>query len=184
MFVVGISASPRKNENSEKILKFALDEFKKRGHETKEVLLSETKIGPCIACGCCGEKGKCANDEKASYVNNLLRHADGILAITPVYFGSMSAQMKALCDKTLPLRRGGFLLKGKLGGAIAVGKSRNGGQELTVKDIHSWMLVHGMHIVGDSTHFGGTVVCEFEDDSIGKESVIGIVDAFSEAREI
>lgn len=183
MFVVGISASPRKNGNSERILNFALEELKKRGHETEEIFLSETDIDPCIACGKCGEKGKCANDENASYVNNILRHADGILTVTPVYFGSMSAQMKAFCDKTLPLRRGGFLLKGKLGGAIAVGKSRNGGQELAVKDIHSWMLIHGMHVVGDNSHFGGTVVSEFEYDTIGKETVQGVVEAFSEARQ-
>ena len=180
MFIVGISASPRKNGNSERILSFANEELRKRGHETTEIFLSERKIEPCIACGCCKEKRECANDESASYVNNLLKHADAILVVTPVYFGSMSAQLKALCDKTLPLRRNGFLLKGKNGGAIAVGGSRNGGQELAVKEIHSWMLIHGMHIVGDNNHFGGTVVSEFEEDVLGKETVLGVVDALSE----
>ena len=180
MFIVGISASPRKDGNSERILRFTSEELRNRGHETTEIFLSEKKIEPCIACGCCKEKGECANDESANYVNNLLKHADVILVVTPVYFGSMSAQLKALFDKTLPLRRSGFLLKGKKGGAIAVGGSRNGGQELTVKDIHSWMLIHGMHIIGDNNHFGGAVVSEFEDDTLGKETVLGVVDALSE----
>jgi multimeric flavodoxin WrbA len=30
-------------------------------------------------------------------------------------------------DRTIPLRRSGFLLKNKIGGAIAIGHSRNGG---------------------------------------------------------
>ncbi|MCI5115449.1 MAG: flavodoxin family protein [Candidatus Electrothrix sp. AX1] len=53
------------------------------------------------------------------------------------------------------VRRNGFMLKNKLGGVIAVGGSRNGGQELTVQAVHAAMMIHDMIIVGDGDHFGG-----------------------------
>ena len=55
--------------------------------------------------------------------------AHGLIIGSPTYFASISGKLKALFDRTLPLRRDNFKLKGKVGGAIAVGGSRNGGQE-------------------------------------------------------
>ncbi len=179
MLIVGVSGSPRMDQNSEKILEYALNKFREEGHETEKILLRNKTMNPCIACDGCSEADLCQYDDEANEVNKILKRAAAIFVVTPVYFGSMTAQMKILCDKTLPLRRNGFLLKGKLGAAIAVGKSRNGGQELAVKDIHSWMLIHGMLIAGDNSHFGGTVVSEFEDDKIGKETVDGVVESIS-----
>ncbi len=69
------------------------------------------------------------------------------------------------------LRRQGFLLSGKVGGAIAVGGSRNGGQEKTVQAIHDWMHIHGMIVVGDNNHFGGIVHAPAESDEVGMQTV-------------
>lgn len=179
MFIVGISGSPRK-KNSERILSYALDKFEKEGHKTEQILLSEKKVEPCIACGGCSKENRCIHDDETNRINETLAKADGILVVTPVYFGSMSGQLKVLLDKTLPLRRNGFLLKGKVGAAIAVGKSRNGGQELACKDIHSWMFIQGMVVVGDNSHFGGTVQSEFEDDEFGKGTVDGVIEALND----
>ncbi len=70
----------------------------------------------------------------------------------------MSAQAKAFLDRSVALRRNGFLWADKPAGALAVGNSRHGGQELTVKGILAAFLIHGMVVVGDapeSCHFGG-----------------------------
>ncbi len=76
-------------------------------------------------------------------------------------------------DRSRPLR-GDFKLKNKIGGAISVGGSRNGGQETTISAIHEFMLIHDMVIVGDGAplaHYGGTGVGgakdETENDEIG-----------------
>ncbi|MFW6449639.1 MAG: flavodoxin family protein [Nanoarchaeota archaeon] len=172
-----ISGSPRKGMNSESILNYMMEEFQNAGHNVETINLSETNISFCNACGNCANVEECINDDNANYVNSLLKKADAIVVITPVYFGSMTAQLKAMIDKTLPLRRNGFLLKGKTGACIAVGKSRNGGQELAIKDIHSWMFIQGMVVVGDNSHFGGAVVSDFKDDETGKDTVDGVIDA-------
>ncbi|MCI5224127.1 MAG: flavodoxin family protein, partial [Candidatus Electrothrix sp. AR4] len=81
----------------------------------------------------------------------------GIILATPVYMGCMSSQAKAFIDRTVLFRRNGFMFKNKLGGVIAVGGSRNGGQELTIQAVHAAMMIHDMIIIGDGDHFGGTV---------------------------
>jgi multimeric flavodoxin WrbA len=70
---------------------------------------------------------------------------DGLLLGSPVYFGLVSAQMKAMMDRTVC--RGNErprLLEGKVGGAIACGGFRNGGQELTMQCLHTFMLQWNM----------------------------------------
>ena len=180
MKVVGISGSPRRNGNSEKILRTAEIYFKEQGFDFESVLLSKTAITPCTHCDFCKKNDFCNQDETANNVNNTLMKADAILVVTPVYFGGMTGQLKCLADKTLPLRRNGFLLKGKAGAAIAVGGSRNGGQELTLQNVHAWMLVHGMVIAGDNSHFGGTVHNPYDDDISGNETIQGTLQSLAD----
>jgi multimeric flavodoxin WrbA len=77
---------------------------------------------------------------------------------TPVYMGSMSSQCKAFLDRTLPFRRLSFNFRNRVGGVLAVGGSRNGGQELAIQAVHAAMLIHDMVVAGDgpdAAHFGG-----------------------------
>ncbi len=39
------------------------------------------------------------------------------------------------------------------------------------------MLIHGMVVVGDNSHFGGTVQAPFEKDEVGGETVKGTLEA-------
>ncbi len=48
-----------------------------------------------------------------------------------------------------------FLLKNKVGGAIAVGGGRDGGQLFTVNSILQWMLMQNMIVVGNNYGMGG-----------------------------
>ena len=84
----------------------------------------------------------------------------GLILATPVYLGSMSSQCKAFLDRTVMFRRNGFLFRDVVGGVMAVGGFRNGGQEASILQVQSAMLVHDMILVGDGkpgAHFGGTM---------------------------
>ncbi|MBI5061482.1 MAG: flavodoxin family protein, partial [Candidatus Aenigmarchaeota archaeon] len=124
--------------------------------ETELVFLGDKKIEFCSGCGKCPP---CPKDDDVQGVLEKMKSADGIIVGSPTYYGSMSGQLKTFFDRTHPLRRGGFLLKGKVGGVIAVGGSRNGGQEKVIEGIHSWMFIHDMVVVTDTetAHFGGIV---------------------------
>jgi multimeric flavodoxin WrbA len=130
--------------------------------ETQLVELAGRKIGPCTACGMCREGLACGWDDDFSELIPLLSdpRIGGIIIGTPVYFGSMTAQCKALLDRCVMFRRNGWLLRDKVGGVLAVGGVRNGGQELTLQAVRAAMLCHDMICVsdgGDTAHFGAAL---------------------------
>ncbi len=154
--VVGISGG-KHGGNTDTLVRIALQECKNSGLETRFVNLSSKKILPCTQCGEC-KKRACPIPDDAGEVLRLLEEADGIIVGSPTYFANVSSHISLLMERSLPLRRQGFRLRNKVGGAIAVGGSRNGGQEFVVRAIQNWFTLHAMIVVGDdgpTAHFGG-----------------------------
>ncbi len=113
-----------------------------------------------------------------------LGDADGIVIGSPVYFGTVSAPLKAFWDLTRVLRSSRRLLY-TVGGALSVGAGRFGGQETTIRAIHDMMLVQGMIVVGDSSqssagHFGAPTKSPAEDDEHGLARARELADAVAD----
>ncbi len=170
--VIGISGSPRKGGNTEFLLGEALGVAKERGFQIERLLCSDLNVGFCKDCGSCAKGKPCPEEDDAPDVLEALERADGIIVASPVYFGSVTAQLKAIFDRTIPLRRQGMKLKDKAGCGITVGGARNGGQEKAMDSIHAWMHIQGMIVVGDSSHFGGIAVRPASEDRVGKNTVL------------
>ena len=81
--------------------------------------------------------------------------AAGVIAGSPVYFGVMAAELKAVFDGFVSTRR---MMENKVGAAFATGGHHTGGKETTMLSIIQCMLIYGMIIVGDpmdaSGHYG------------------------------
>jgi multimeric flavodoxin WrbA len=118
------------------------------------------------------KKDSCIIDDDMGEIYNKMRTSDGIIVASPVYMGNYPAQLKALFDRSVLLRRNNFALKNKVGAALSVGGSRNGGQEKTIQSIHDWMHIHGMIVVGDNAHFGGIAWNPVEGDDVGIKTVL------------
>ncbi len=163
--VLGIAASPQKRAKStsaivcEKAL-LGAESFSNDNVEvqTDIIYLADLNIKPCSACVdpkgkhpgvYCGFKRCIHNDDMTNIVYDKLMDADGILISTPVHFGGVTAQLKALFDRTCWLKMRRFWgLRNKVGGAISVAHGRHGGQEITVIDCDQWMRIAGMLPVG------------------------------------
>lgn len=156
MKITGFVGSPR-DGNTKALVEEALRAAESIGAETQLVHLGKMKIAPCKACDACRETGKCTINDDFQEAADILESSDGIIFGSPVYFGGVSSQMKAFMDRTRYLRRKGAL-KDKAGGAIAVGASRNGGQETTIQMIHNFFFIQEMIVVSDTktAHYGGT----------------------------
>lgn len=162
MDVLGICGSHRGGKTTAFYLRKALDKCAEAGLKTELIELAGMRIEPCEVCEGCRSGDGCVKDDEARRVMDRMEQAAGIIVATPTYFATVSGKVKNLMDRTLSLRRKKFALDGKVGGAIAVGASRNGGQEFTCMQVHHWMFLHGMIVVADSkptAHFGGIGVC-------------------------
>jgi len=174
--IMGIVGSPRKKGNTNYLVKEALKAAGKLGVETELINIGDVEIEPCVACDICKSTGECAIYDDVPNLLDKLADSQGVIFGSPVYFGSMTSQLKMLIDRSRPLRFD-FKLKNKVGGGISVGGSRNGGQETTISAIHQFMLIHDMIIVGDGAplaHYGGTGVGSninsAEGDDLGLET--------------
>ena len=81
--------------------------------------------------------------------------SDGIIAGSPVYFGTMAAEVKEVFDKFVDIRN---KMGDKVGAAFTTGADSSGGKETTIISIIQAMLIYGMIIVGDpldaTGHYG------------------------------
>jgi len=164
MKVVGISGSPRKGKSTFYALETCLQAAKEAasGVETILIELSEMKINGCIACGKCMKVLECSQEDDFVKMIPILSDSElaALVIATPVYFGSMTSQCKAFLDRCVMFRRNGFLLRNKVGGVIAVGGVRNGGQELAIQAVQAAMLVQDMVVVSEgrpTSHYGATL---------------------------
>ena len=98
--VIIVSSSPRKGGNSDLLC----DEFAKgateAGNEVEKIYVKDMKLNYCSGCGLCvGNKGQCSQRDDMEMVKEKLIAADTIVFATPVYFYTMSAQMKTFIDR-------------------------------------------------------------------------------------
>ena len=164
MKILGICCSPRKGRETFKAMEVCLAAVRGVGEriETELIELAGKRVDPCIACNVCRQDLTCSIDDDFSALIPVLADTAvaGLIIGTPVYFGSMTAQCKALLDRCVMFRRNGWLFRDKVGGVLAVGGVRHGGQELTLQAVRAALLCHDMICVGDGRpggHFGAAL---------------------------
>ena len=157
MNILGIAGTPRKNGNSEILLEAALEPFAAANWDITKILLSEKTIQPCTGCEACVDSSTCCIDDDMHEIYAAYEKCNAIIISAPVYWRNVPAQLKAVFDRTYATKK--VPLKGKLGGAIAVGRGSGTGQAITLNVIHNFYLscgalcvpgeLNGVHAVAD-----------------------------------
>ncbi|MDH7598520.1 MAG: flavodoxin family protein [Sedimentisphaerales bacterium] len=97
--------------------------------------------------------------------------SDAIIAGSPVYFGSMAAELKRMFDQFVGIRR---QMADKIGAAFVTSGHPTGGKETTLLSILQAFLIYGMIVVGDpldaSGHYG--VACVGAPDQVTCQDAI------------
>lgn len=175
--ILGISGSPRKDGCTSYLVKRALGVCKEYSNvETQFISLADKDLKYCRGCFSC-KKADCILEDDTAWILDEMKKADALIIGSPTYLADVTGRLKTLFDRSLRLRLHGFELKDKVGGAIVVGGSRNGGQEMVASSIHNWMKLHDMYLVVDinSAHFGGIAVghepSEVKEDDEGLKTV-------------
>ena len=132
MKILAINGSPRKGKTTSFALAHALEAAKsvREDIETELIELGGLDIRDCIGCNKCHKPLACPLDDDFMRLLPTLTDPGiaGVIVGTPVYMGTMTGLCKSFLDRAVMLRRASFAWADVVGGVLAVGQARNGGQ--------------------------------------------------------
>jgi multimeric flavodoxin WrbA len=99
-----ISATPRKNGNSDLLCDEFMKGAREAGHTVEKIRLAEKKINYCTGCcSCVGRQGACVQKDDMNDILSRILAADVMVLASPVYFRSFNGQMKTFMDRVCPI---------------------------------------------------------------------------------
>ena len=133
MKIVAVVGSPRSNGNTSYLADEVLGEVEKHGLETEKIMLGEHRVGPCLGHQDCSSFAECTQKDDAPWILEEFRRADAFILASPVYYYTITAQMKTFIDRNYFLYTHGIPLKAQYAGTIAV--AGGAGLERTDSDL-------------------------------------------------
>ena len=106
MKVMAFNGSPRKKWNTATLLEKALEGAASQGAETEIIHLYDLNYKGCISCFACKLKdgksyGRCAVNDDLTPVFKKLEEADAIILGSPVYFGTITGELKSFLERLM-----------------------------------------------------------------------------------
>ena len=99
MNILIFSGSPRKGGNTE-LLAEAFTKGAAEHHHVEIVSVHDYKVNPCLGCNACFKTdGICAQKDDMALIYEKMSQTDMLVIASPVYFYSISAQLKAVIDR-------------------------------------------------------------------------------------
>ena len=96
-----LEGSPRKNGNSAILSNEFARGAEEAGCSVEKIRVCGKKIAGCLGCNACYRNGgTCVQKDDMAEIREKMLAADVIVLASPIYFYSMTAQMKAVIDRT------------------------------------------------------------------------------------
>lgn len=149
MKIAAFMGSPRKHKNTDVILDAFLMGIKENSNdEINNVFLQKYKISNCLACDSCMNTHKCVVNDDMQDIYPIFEEADVVVFATPIYWWSMSGQMKSFIDRLYAV--GGAKMKGKKAYLLMTygGELPNSGPELVQKTFEDIFEYVGIELKG------------------------------------
>jgi multimeric flavodoxin WrbA len=104
MKAIGVNGSPRKKWNTATLLEKAIESAAIEGAKTEMFHLYDLNYKGCISCFDCKTKegksyGKCAVKDELTGVLKKVNEADVIILGSPIYFGSITGEMRSFMER-------------------------------------------------------------------------------------
>ncbi len=116
--IIGISGSPVKNSNTDRLVKAVLDAT---GLESEFVKLSRINVRPCFACKQCVPDNVCKVQDDFQDLAEKIKKAKALVIGAYIPYGQIDAFTKALLERFWSLRHVNNLLRGKLAATVLTG---------------------------------------------------------------
>jgi multimeric flavodoxin WrbA len=142
-----VSASPNFDGLTAACAETAAASIRDAGHLVDEIRLNDLSVGMCEACGngwgTCLDHHICQVEDDFQALHTKTIQADGLVLVTPVYWGEMSESAKAFTDR---VRRceANFGENSRLAGkpvlAVAAAGGSGGGMITCLQSMERWIL--------------------------------------------
>jgi len=167
MSVLAINGSPRKGGNTHQMLEKILEAIG-QDIDKKIISLKDYKLSPCDACySCQNSDGRCHIEDSVEGILEKMISSDVIIIGSPVYYGSVTPEVRMLNDRI------GFMSQGRLEGKIgvAVTVARRWGHINALMQIVAWFLNVGMIVAGPGSGWCSATAMNPGDFGKDKEGV-------------
>ncbi len=173
MKVLIINGSPRVGGNTSIAIDEMVKVFAEENIGTETVMVGNKAIRGCVACGKCGELGKCLSGDEVNELPAKLEAADGLVIASPVYYASANATLIALLDRLF--YSSNFDKTMKVGASVVC--ARRGGCSSTFDELNKYFTISGMPVASsqywNSIH--GRAQGEAQLDDEGKQTMRTLV---------
>ena len=101
MKILALNGSPRKNGHSKALLKLFSKTAVENGHEVDVFDSYQHNVKGCTACGACKKSDHtlCAVQDDFQQLLDKIKDADCLIFASPVYFGTISGELKCVLDR-------------------------------------------------------------------------------------
>lgn len=97
--VLMLNGSPRENGNITVAFSEMEKVFEELGVEYEIIRIGKKDIRGCIACGTCGNTGKCVFNDAVNEIAQKFEDADGLVVGSPVYYGSANGTVMSAMQR-------------------------------------------------------------------------------------
>ena len=169
MKVLILNGSPRADGNTALAVSEIEKTLEAEGIEAEVCQVGNKNIRGCIACGRCGELGKCVFNDGVNEIAEKFESADGLVIASPVYYASANGTLISLLDRLFYSSH--FDKTMKVGASVAV--ARRGGCSATFDELNKYFTISGMPVASsqywNSVH--GAAKGEAERDEEGLQTM-------------
>ena len=159
--ILGVSGSPIKNSNTDRLVQAVLDASNLKSEFVK---LSRINVRPCIACLGCKEDNVCKVKDDFPELAKKVRHAGALVVGGYCPYGSVDGFTKAFLERLFSMRHQHGLNRGKLAVVITsgIGRGAPGVAEANDQIAHA-LKMEGMEVLGQLLVVGNPecLVCGF-----------------------
>lgn len=186
MKLILFNGSPRRGA-THKVLSDLQEKLAAPDVDIELMSLAGKKVAPCVGCDYCKRnKTDCRVHDDMEELFPRFVSADAFVIASPVYVMGPTPQISAFFSRLRPVHHVyPGILRNKAAGSMAVGGTRNGGQEMTVNILNNYLLTRGLIVVGGEIggYHGGKIWSQDSPDKAGQDS-LGLETAYGLGRRV
>ena len=167
--VLMLNGSPRENGNIAVGFREMQKIFDELGVEYECINLGKKDIRGCIACGACGNTGKCVFNDIVNEISAKFEEADGIVVGSPVYYGCANGTLVSALQRVFYSSH--FDKRMKVGASVVC--ARRSGCTATFDELNKFFTISNMPVATSQywNNIHGGADGEADQDEEGKQTM-------------